>query len=121
MTQAELAEKTGVSPAYLSGVSLDVSTENYYWASRLIGALADHDYPSCIQQIERFENAVMTRGRRLVREYDEKIAECGDPGLAVEANEKLAAMAKEESTDTLGKVLYESSLHMKNGYNRADN
>ena len=108
-------------PAYLSGVSLDVSTENYYWASRLIGALADHDYPSCIQQIERFENAVMTRGRRMVREYDEMIAERGDPSLAVEANEKLAAMAKEESTDTLGKVLYESSLHMKNGYNRADN
>jgi dipeptidase len=30
-------------------------------------------------------------------------------------------MAREQTTDTLGKVLYESSMHMKNGFNRADN
>ena len=30
-------------------------------------------------------------------------------------------MAKEQTTDTLNKVLLESSAHMKNGYNRADN
>ena len=108
-------------PKYLSNVTLDVSTENYYWASRLIGALADHDYPSCIQQIERYENAVMTQGRRIVREYDRRMAETGDFSLAAEANEKLCKMAREQTTDTLGKVLYESSMHMKNGFNRADN
>ena len=102
-------------------MTLDVSTENYYWASRLIGALADHDYPSCIQQIERYENAVMTQGRRIVREYDRRMAETGDFSLAAEANEKLCKMAREQTTDTLGKVLYESSMHMKNGFNRADN
>ena len=108
-------------PKYLTNVTLDVSTENLYWTSRLIGALADHDYPSCIQQIERYENAVMTRGRALVREYDRKMTESGDFSLALEANEKLCEMAREQSTAVLGKVLYESSLHMKNGYNRADN
>ena len=101
--------------------NVHVSTENYYWASRLIGALADHDYPSCIQQIERYENAVMTQGRRIVREYDRRMAETGDFSLAAEANEKLCKMAREQTTDTLGKVLYESSMHMKNGFNRADN
>ena len=30
-------------------------------------------------------------------------------------------MAKEQSTETLNKVLLEVSTHMKNGYNRADN
>ena len=108
-------------PKYLTNVTLDVSTENLYWTSRLIGALADHDYPSCIQQIERYENAVMTRGRALVREYDRKMTDSGDFSLALEANEKLCEMAREQSTAVLGKVLYESSLHMKNGYNRADN
>ena len=108
-------------PAYLSGVTMDVSTENFYWASRLIGALADHDYPSCIQQIERYENAVMTRGRTIVRDYDLRIGESGDLSLASKANEELAAMAREETTATLGKVLAVSSEHMKNGYNRADN
>ena len=108
-------------PKYLSNVTLDVSTENYYWASRLIGTLADHDYPGCVQHIERYENAVMTKGRQIVREYDRRMTETGDFSLAAEANEKLCKMAREQTTGTLGKVLYESSVHMKNGYNRADN
>ena len=108
-------------PKYLSDVSTDVSTENFYWGSRLIDALADHDYASCVQQIERYHNAVITQGRRIIREYDKKIAETGDTGLAQEANEKLCAMAREQTTGTLNKLLLDASTHMKNGYNRMDN
>ncbi len=49
------------------------------------------------------------------------MAESGDWSLAEKANEALAAMAKEQTTDALNKVLYEASVQMKNGYNRADN
>ena len=108
-------------PDYLSRVTLDASTENFYWASRLIGALADSCYSGCIQHIERYHNAVMTEGRRLLREYDRKMTETGDFTLTQEANEALCRMAKERTTDTLNKVLLEASTHMKNGYNRADN
>ena len=108
-------------PAYLSSVSLDVSTENFYWASRLIGALADRNYNTCIQLIERYQDAVAVQGRRIIREYDRKIAETGDASLAEKANDELSKMAKEQTTKTLNKVLRDASLHMKNGYNRADN
>ena len=108
-------------PDYLSRVTLDASTENFYWASRLIGALADSCYSGCIQHIERYHNAVMTEVRRLLREYDRKMTETGDFTLTQEANEALCRMAKERTTDTLNKVLLEVSTHMKNGYNRADN
>ena len=108
-------------PAYLSDVTLETSTENFYWGSRLIGALADPHYGNCIQQVERYQNAVAVKGRQLVREYDRKIAETGDAALAEEANEKLADMAREQTTQALGKVLHEASVRMKNGYNRADN
>ena len=108
-------------PAYLKNVTLDVSTENFYWASRLIAALTDHNYASSIQQIERYQAAVFTKGRRLVAEYDQKMVESGDFSLAKEANEKLCAMAREETVSTLNKVLLDASEHMKNGYNRADN
>ena len=108
-------------PAYLSEVTLDASTENFYWASRLIGALADHDFAACAQHIERYQYAVAVKGRQLVREYDAKMLESGDFSLAAEADEKLAQMAKEQSAYTLNKVLQVSSEHMKNGYNRADN
>jgi dipeptidase len=45
----------------------------------------------------------------------------GDYSLKTEANEALCKMAKERTTDTLNKVLQDASVHMKNGYNRADN
>ena len=108
-------------PRYLSDVKLDVSTENFYWASRLIGALADANYAACIQNIERYQLAVMTRGRQIVAEYDRRYAESGRDSLLIEANEKLCQMAKEESTNTLNKVLLTASERMKNGYNLADN
>ncbi|MBR3505045.1 MAG: C69 family dipeptidase [Clostridia bacterium] len=108
-------------PAYLSDVSLDVSTENFYWGSRLIATLADHNYAASIQQVERYQNAVMTKGRQLVREYDKKMIESGDFSLAAEANDKLCAMAKEQTAAALNKLVLDASQRMKNGYNRADN
>ena len=108
-------------PAYLSNVTLDCSTDNFYWASSLIGALADHSYNQCVQHIDRYQAAVMTKGRQLLREYDKKMLASGDYTLSAEANEKLAKMAKEQSTQTLNKVLRAASETMKNGYNRSDN
>lgn len=107
-------------PAYLSEVSMDVSTENFYWASAVLGALADHSYHKSNRDIVRYQDAVMTRGRRLLREYDQKMLETGDYSLAAEANDKLARMAKEETFKALYKVLRAASESMKNGYNRAD-
>ncbi|MBQ6465714.1 MAG: C69 family dipeptidase [Oscillospiraceae bacterium] len=108
-------------PAYLSGVTLEVSTENFYWGSRLIGALADPHFGSCVQLIERYQYAVAVKGRQLLREYDAKMLAGGDFSLCAEANERLAAMAKEQTTAALGKVLAVASEKMKNGYDRADN
>ncbi len=108
-------------PAYLSNVTLDTSTENFYWGSRLIGALADHDYPSCVQQITRYQEKTMVEGRRILNEYDKKIKTAKDAALLSEANTKVCKMAKEQTIDTLNKVLKISSASMKNGYNLKDN
>ena len=108
-------------PRYLSGVELQPSTETFYWGSRLIAALADPHYAACIQQIERYQDAVATRGRAILRKYDQIVAEGGDHSLLEEANEALADMAREQTLDTLDKVLLEASQRMKNGFNRADN
>jgi dipeptidase A. Cysteine peptidase. MEROPS family C69 len=108
-------------PDFLSKVTPDASTENLYWCSRLIGALADKCYAASRQNIERYQNTVAVRGRQLVREYDRKMAESGDFSLTKEANAKLCAMCREESIRTLNKVLQTASEAMKNGYNLADN
>lgn len=108
-------------PAYLSNVTLDASTENFYWGSRMIAALADHNYNTCIQMVERYQNAVNTKGRQIILKYDKQIAETGDAALAQKANEELCAMAKEQTISALNKILLDASQHMKNGFNRADN
>ena len=108
-------------PDYLSRITLEASTDNYYWSSRLIGALADSCYSASVQNIERYQLAVATKGREIIREYDEKMIKAGNFSLTEEANEKLSAMAEKETTSTLNKVLQTASEKMKNGYNLADN
>ena len=49
------------------------------------------------------------------------MTESGDFSLAARANEDLAKMAREQTADTLNKVLLASSEGMRNGYNRSDN
>ena len=111
----------GKMPDYISKVSLDTSTDNFYWGSRLIGALADPNYGSCIQHIERYQLAVPAKSHQLLNEYDGKMKKTKDYSLCEEANEKICAMAREETIKTLGKVLLEASKNMKNSYSRSDN
>ena len=113
--------QTDTMPKYLSDVTLDVSTENFYWGSRLLGVLADPHYGQSIQHIERYQGSVAAKARALLNEYDRKMTETGDFSLVQEANEKLAAMAKEETTKTLNALMKTASMAMKNGYSRADN
>ena len=108
-------------PDYLSRVRTDVSTENFYWASRLIGALADSCYGACIQAVERYQAAVMTGGRQILRSCDLQMMENPDPGLLEKANEDLCTMARKKTTEILNKLVDEVSRRMKNGYNRSDN
>lgn len=108
-------------PAYVSSTKVDVDSDTYYWGSRLIGALADHSFNTCIQWIERYQKAVSYRGHQLLKEYDEKMVNTNTYNLLKEANQKFADMAKEETTKTLNKVLFESSKAMKMTYQRTDN
>ena len=108
-------------PKYLSRVTMDASTENWYWTSRMISALTDSCYNATRRNIERYEQAVAAKGRRLVREYDRKMLDSGDFSLAEEANEKLAAMAREEAGKTLNAVLQSATENMKNGFSLSDN
>ncbi len=120
---AALPVYTGVNkmPKYISDVTTDTSTENFYWGSRLIGALADPNFPTCIQFIERYQAAIANQGHQLIREYDKKMIEAGKFDLKDEANKKLCEMAKKETINTLNRVLHDASMHMKNNYNRSDN
>ena len=109
---------------YFSNTTGDASTDNFYWASRMIAAMADASYSKSIFHIERYQERVMSKGHEYINQYDELLSKESNAEermqLRQEANEKIADMVKKETQDTLNKVLYELSNQMKNAYSRSD-
>ena len=120
---ASLPVYTSVSkmPDYLSKVTLDATTENLHWASRILGCLADPYFGDTILDVQRYREAVFSEGRRIMNEYDKKMISENRFDLLEEANEKLCDMAKKETQKILNRVVAISASKMKNGYNRSDN
>ena len=108
-------------PAYFSGTTETVSTEHMYWHSRLIAALVDAHYGTSLIFDERYQNAVWNQGRKLLCEYDAKIAAGEDRAILQEANRKIAEMVKKESDKALDGILKNASEHMRIRYHRGDN
>lgn len=112
------------TPEYLKNTTGRVSTENFYWTSRLIAALADAGYGKALFHIEHYEEAVPSKAYALLHAYDAKLAQEKDSGkaaaLKIEANDKIASMLQEEADKCLSSVLFEASNLMKNQYQRSD-
>ena len=112
------------TPEYVSNTTGEVSTDNFYWASRMIAAMADASYHRSLFHIERYQMHVMAKGRELLHTYDALLAEEKDAAnrqkLMQQANNAIAEMLKKETQDTLDKVLFELSSQMKNAYSRSD-
>lgn len=111
------------TPAYLRDTGTLPTTENFYWASRYAGALADAAYAENSANIERYQNSMAYKGQGLIRRCD--AAYLAGPGEDVRSflekcNQESADMAKKETYDLLGKVLYTTSMHMKNAFARSD-
>lgn len=113
------------TPAYLSQVGPEVTTENLYWNSRLIAALADAHYSDCSNLAERYQNRLQSRCLELIHKFDrqfveEKISAADAPAFCEKANEEIAAEARKETALLLDKVLHAASNKMVNGFSRSD-
>ena len=111
-------------PNYLSGTTKDVSTDNFYWSCRMVAAMTDAAYSKSLIHVERYQLAVQSQGHNLINQYDEKLGKEKDTtkgaALREEANKAVSVMAQKETSDVLGKVLFELSMQMKNAFSRAD-
>ena len=116
------------TPEYLKNTTLTVSTDNFYWASRLIAALTDAGYKKNIFHIEHYQQAVVSKGRAIIKKFDAEIKKSIEEGksekdrmnLRMAANKEIAIMLQKETDDTLNHVLYEASNVMRNQYSRSD-
>ena len=121
-TMVPLFAHMNTAPEYLANTTKDVSTDNFYWTSRLIGALADASYGNSITEIDRYQLAVEAKGNAIVKKYEKLIKDAQDKDEAIQsANEEIVEMLKQETNKVLNKVLYIRSLGMKNAFNRSDN
>ena len=112
------------TPEYLANTTAEVSTDHFYWTSRMIAAMADASYSKSLIHVERVQERVAAKSHELLNRYDALLEKETDAAsgkaLRQEANRAVADMVKKEMADTLGKVLYELSGQMKNGYSRSD-
>lgn len=117
-------------PEYLANTSAEVSTDNFYWTSRMIAAMADASYAKSVFHIERYDEKVMSKAHEIIYRYDDLLGADRDvqtdavsklgQKLRQQANRETADMVRQAASDTLGKVLYELSNQMKNLYSRSD-
>ena len=112
------------TPEYFANTTGEVSTENFYWSSRMIAAMADASYKKSIFHIERYQEHVMAKAHQIINRFDDDLTKESDIAKRMqikrEANREIAKMVKKETSDTLSKVLYELSNQMKNSYARSD-
>ena len=114
---------TDVVPSYLGNTTLKVDTNNLYWSSRLVAALADAHFNTAIVHVERYQEKTMSLGHQLINKYDKLAIENKDAikDLIVKANQEISDVYQKETDKVLDNVLYNASCLMKNGYSRSDN
>ncbi|MDO5016261.1 MAG: C69 family dipeptidase [Eubacteriales bacterium] len=109
------------TPEYLAFTPDKVDTNSYYWANRLIGALADSQFKISAQELDRYKLMVQTKAHRFLIESDQAISQADDKSAACEAADaKMADMLRNETDRILAKVLDIASSHMSNSFSRSD-
>ena len=111
-------------PVYLENTTERATSESFYWANRIIAALADARFHDNSAHIERYQEKIGGMAHRLLRETDaavEKLPRDEVSAALAEANDRMAADLKRETDDLLGRVLFTTSLAMKNAFAMSDN
>lgn len=132
-------------PQYVADVSTRVSTDNVYWADRIIAVMCDAAFGDTAEAVDRYQEKVGALGHRMVREADEQVAALDDGRIADEdsatmtpddiiaavrnpqvravlgeANERMAQELQRETDALLSSTLYTASMQMKNGFSMSD-
>ncbi|MFA6586439.1 MAG: C69 family dipeptidase [Bacilli bacterium] len=120
-TMVPFFPNTDKVPDYFSKTTMKVTTESFYWASRLLGALTDSHFGTCGRWIERYQDAVMAAVQEVVDSLDSiYLSKKNDKDSIAKANEKIASIAKDKTYWAIDKVTYAASMGMKNAFAMSD-
>lgn len=117
-------------PEYLSGTTARVTTENFYWASRVIAALADARFNETIPDVERYQERMLAAGHANIRVTDAALGRREGPTDEADeaetrrqletANDAIAEVVKSGTQHLLDRVLFIASNAMRNRFSRSD-
>ena len=105
-------------PDYLSQVTLDPDTGNYYWCCRILAAMAEPRFSACISDVEQFQGETAAKGHALLNRYDAKMTERQAYDLCEEANEEICDTYRKSMTEALNRVILTASKEMRDNYHR---
>ncbi len=112
-------------PDYLSNTTGQVDTNSFYWASRLIAALADAHYFETIGVIDDYQQTALAAGHAMVKKTDALLAassaedESSIQSTLEAGNDEIAQVVRSHTDAALDKVLLISSNGMRNGFLRS--
>ena len=107
------------TPAYFANTTAKVSTDSFYWSSRLIAGLADAHYLEHQADIESYQKNTLSRGEAMIAQVDAKL----EKGEAVDfeaENQQMSDFIEEKTDALLDKVLLRASNLMVNHYSVSD-
>lgn len=93
-------------PAYLSDTTERVTTESFYWANRVIAALADARFNETSAKIESYQEKIGSLGHKMLRETDKAAADLADeqiPALLARPTMLCAPISRSQRTSCSGR------------------
>ncbi|MBR1408195.1 MAG: C69 family dipeptidase [Clostridia bacterium] len=110
-------------PFYFENTGDVPSTDSFYWANRMIAALADPHFGKCANHIERYQMALQSEARAIVLRAEKEAAAAKEQdrkAICEKANAEIAALTRKKTDELLSGVLLEASFGMKNAFARSD-
>ncbi|MBM7642164.1 C69 family dipeptidase [Streptococcus loxodontisalivarius] len=103
------------TPDYFAYTPEKVTTDSFYWANRLIAALADPHYKQHEGDIEDYVQRTMAKGHAMIHDVDKTL----ENGRAVDfeaKNQELSDFVQAETDQLLNKILFDASNLMTNRF-----
>ena len=107
------------TPDYFANTTDKVSTDSFYWASRLIAGLADAHFSSHVGDLDDYQEKTMAWGHEMIGRVDRALAKGETVDFEVE-NQAMSDKVQEATDQLLEKVLLDASNLMVNHFSLSD-
>lgn len=118
-TMVPFFTQISTTPAYFSNTGANVSTDSFYWANRLIAAIADPHFHQHEGDIESYVESTMAAGHARIGRVDAALARGEKVDFDAE-NQAMSDDVQQQTQDLLNKVLFDASNLMTNHFSVSD-